>query len=277
MAADFPEEENETYWGNISEIDLNTRASDFEVNKAATDIFDIRVDSLPKECQHLAIASSCSEVTECTKRSGYYNVTVLVEGYPKSYLVECDAHTDDGGWTVIQRRQDGSVDFYRPWNDYKYGFGDIEGEFFIGLEKLYALTNFHGPQELLILMENVTLTPENRIISAHAKYNSFAIGCETEKYVLKRIGKYSGTAGDSLQYHVGYKFTTKDQDNDSRPGENCAITYSGAWWYKNCYQSNLNGIYGSKDNILSGINWKTWMGYNASLNYVQMMIRRRRI
>ncbi|XP_059217749.1 ficolin-1-like, partial [Stomoxys calcitrans] len=225
------------------------------------------------ESQNLAIARNCAEITACTKRSGYYNVTVLVEGYPKSYLVECDAHTEGGGWTVIQRRQDGSVDFYRTWDNYKNGFGNIEGEFFIGLDRLYALTNFNGPQELLILMEGINQTAGNAVVFAYAKYSSFAIGNESEKYALKQTGNYSGTAGDSLRYHVGCKFTTKDQDNDSDSDGNCAVLRSGAWWYKNCYDSHLNGLYNSKNKILSGINWNTWLGNTASLTHVHMMIR----
>ena len=51
--------------------------------------------------------------------------------------VYCDMESDGGGWTVYQRRQDGSEDFYRDWDDYVSGFGDLTGEFWLGLEKIY--------------------------------------------------------------------------------------------------------------------------------------------
>lgn len=120
-------------------------------------------------------------------------------------------------------------DFYRTWAEYKDGFGDIDGEFFIGLDKLYAMTNYDGPQELLVLMENGTNSAEG-----YAKYDAFKIGNESEKYVLKRTGRYTGTAGDSLKVHIGLKFTTKDQDNDNY-GPNCAESFMGAWWYGSCH------------------------------------------
>lgn len=145
-------------------------------------------------------------------------------------LVECDAHTEGGDWIVIQRRHDGSVDFYRTWTEYKIGFGNINGEFFIGLDRLYALTNFNGPQELMIIMENAT----NSFVGV-AKYDSFIIGNETEKYMLKALGRYSGNITDSLRYALGVMFSTKDQDNDMDDTGSCADNYMGAWWYTACH------------------------------------------
>lgn len=174
------------------------------------------------------IPTNCAEATACTGRSGFYEIKPQ-QFINDTLLVECDATTEGGDWIVIQRRHDGSVDFYRNWSEYKRGFGDIDGEFFIGLDNLHALTNFDGPQELLILMEMKNSK------TAQATYSSFAIGNESEKYKLKRIGKYSGTAGDSLLHHLGCKFTTKDQDNDKLDTGNCAQSHLGAWWYNRCH------------------------------------------
>ena len=99
---------------------------------------------------------------------------------------------------------------------------------------------------------------EKNGINAYASYSTFYIGSSTTDYTL-HVSGYSGTAGDSLTYHNLMKFTTKDNDNDDGNWgscDNCAIEFTGAWWYNNCYYSNLNGHYG--DVTAKGITWYTW-------------------
>ena len=86
---------------------------------------------------------------------------------------------------------------------------------------------------------------------------------------------YSGDAGDSLSYDNGMKFSTKDQDNDMHEREDCATRFKGAWWYKNCHQSNLNGPYlsGAHTSYTDGVEWKTFRGYNYSLKISEMKLR----
>ena len=143
--------------------------------------------------------------------------------------------TGGGGWTVFQRRMDGSVDFYLNWADYVHGFGNISGEYWLGLSKLHRLANGSVSTELRVDM----IDKNNN--SANANYSTFYIGGSTTDYTLHASG-YSGTAGDSLAYHNLMKFTTKDNDNDPSFG-NCAVSRIGAWWYDNCDYSNLNGRY----------------------------------
>ena len=83
-------------------------------------------------------------------------------------------------------------------------------------------------------------------------------------------------SGDSLNYHNGLMFSTRDKDNDNTTDYKCAERYHGAWWYNRCLKSNLNGVYMSGiDHILGdGINWKTWRGFNYSLKTTDMKIRR---
>lgn len=133
------------------------------------------------------------------------------------------------GWTVIQRRQDGSEDFDRTWIEYKEGFGNPQKEFFIGLQTLHEMTSTLDVFELLIIMEDF----ESR--TRHAKYSSFRVGSEDEKYAIKELGDYSGDAGDSMYYHRSRKFSTKDRDNDNNSTINCAQEYKGGWWFDNCY------------------------------------------
>ena len=85
----------------------------------------------------------------------------------------------------------------------------------------------------------------------------------------------TGNSGDSLAYHDGMPFTTRDQDNDNYGDHNCAIEYKGAWWYKSCHYSNLNGLYlrGNHSSFADGVNWFHWKGYNYSLKRTEMKIR----
>ena len=92
--------------------------------------------------------------------------------------------TSGGGWTVFQRRLDGSVDFYRGWQDYKNGFGNLNGEFWLGLDKIHRLTTT-SKNELCIDMED---TSGN---TRYAEYDFFAVTSEQQKYQLS-LGTYAG-------------------------------------------------------------------------------------
>ncbi|XP_017115837.1 fibrinogen-like protein 1 [Drosophila elegans] len=180
-----------------------------------------------------------------------------------------EAPCNSTGWMIIQRRLDGSVNFDRNWDSYKNGFGDVKGEFFIGLEKLHLMTEVQ-PYELYVSLLDINGT------SRYAKYDQFEVGSETESYELKTLGTYSGTAGDSLDYHENAKFSTYVRDNDSSDA-NCAKLYNGGWWFNACALSSLNGKYfkdgqSQKEN---GIVWGTWkdFDYTISLTFAEMMIR----
>ncbi|EDW65338.2 angiopoietin-related protein 7 [Drosophila virilis] len=180
------------------------------------------------------------------------------------FEVLCDSRLAGPGWTVIQRRIDGSENFYRNWSDYRVGFGSLQGEFFIGMEKLYRLT-MAQTQELYIHLEAFDNS------TYFARYADFSVGSESEAYALKLLGTYTGNASDALYFARNRKFSTHDVDNDRSDG-NCAEQKHGAWWYDRCGHSNLNGRYlneGSKDHI--GI---YWLGRHAfSFKAVQMMLR----
>ena len=139
----------------------------------------------------------------------------------------------DGGWTVFQRRMDGTVHFYRSWADYVKGFGDLNGEFWLGLNKVNRLTK--NSTNLRVDLEDFEGNKK------YATYNSFQVGNAVTKYTL-HVSGYGGNAGDSLSNHDGMKFSTYNQDNDVYSG-NCAARFKGAWWYGCCHHSNLNGLY----------------------------------
>ncbi|XP_017094788.2 microfibril-associated glycoprotein 4 [Drosophila bipectinata] len=205
-------------------------------------------------------------------------VRIQIGQNTEPFFVSCDQKipygNGEGGWLVVAYRFDGSEDFNRDWENYKAGFGVLNGEFFIGLDKLHRLTNSEE-HELLVVMRNKN--KEERF----AIYDHFSIGGEAEKYLLYVLGVYTGDAGDSLRYHAGKKFTTFDQDNDDN-GQNCARTHAGAWWYgRECFESNLFGTfqtkYGAEIDYFKGILWKTFLpGPKGSLAYVRMLIRPRK-
>ena len=173
--------------------------------------------------------------------------------------------TDGGGWTVFQRRQDGSVDFYRNWTDYEDGFGNLTEEFWLGLGKINRLTK----EQSNTLRVDLGDFDGN---TAYAQYTTFSVGNSTTKYNLT-VGGYSGTAGDSLAHHNGIKFTTRDNDNDNQ-GDNCAQHYHGGWWFNICFSSHLNGPY--HHNLIisdNGIIWSTWKDYYYSLKFTEMKTR----
>lgn len=133
-----------------------------------------------------------------------------------------------GGYTIIQRRLTGQVDFYRNWTEYKNGFGDPAKEFWIGLDMIYYLTNENN-NTLRIEMED--WGGGKRIVN----YEIFQVSSESSGYELFLKG-FSGDAGDSLTAHVGMKFSTFDNDNDRAPiefwGGNCAKRHLRFYFYK---------------------------------------------
>ena len=160
-----------------------------------------------------------------------------------SFEVFCDMKTDGGGWTVFHKRFHGFVGFYRGWEEYKNGFGDVTGEFWLGNENIHQLTEI--PSQLRVEIK----TSDGNNVN-YAKYSNFTVTNEASNYTLF-VGFYPGTAGDQLTYHNGMAFTTKNRDNDEDSG-NCAVTHKGAWWYKHCYHSNLNSNYGDVNYYWNG-------------------------
>ncbi|XP_013111174.2 microfibril-associated glycoprotein 4 [Stomoxys calcitrans] len=235
-------------------------------------VFDARVDVLPVHCPNVPLPSNCAKATACTETSGYYNITVSRYNN-HTFQAFCDYRTKGGDWLHILQRIDGTENFARPWSDYVNGFGAVDGEYWIGLENLYALTNHDGPQELYVYMHNFNRS------TRYARYDHFVIGNAEQKYALKSLGKYTGTAGDSLAYSLGASFSTHDQDSDTHE-QNCAAIHKGGWWYKNCARTVPTGFYHQgkyNGKYANGIYWRDWLELWYSMKYFVMMIRRQRI
>uniref|UniRef100_A0ACB8FQX7 Uncharacterized protein n=1 Tax=Sphaerodactylus townsendi TaxID=933632 RepID=A0ACB8FQX7_9SAUR len=233
------------------------------------------VNSLDHKC-----SSNCpAEQSRPGRRhNGLYRIVPNIRN--RSFEVYCDMESMGGGWTVIQIRQDGSTNFNRTWNEYKNGFGNLSGEFWLGNDKIHLLTKTKEMQ-LRIELEDLNGVRE------YAKYEQFYVANEFLKYRLS-ISGYSGTAGDALHFSKRYNhdqkfFTTPDRDNDRYSSGNCGEYYSSGWWFDACLAANLNGKYYHKKyrGVRNGIFWGTWPGlsddilhgYRQPFKKVKMMIR----
>ena len=98
--------------------------------------------------------------------------------------VFCDQTTAGGGWLVFQKRLDGSVDFDRGWAEYKGGFGNLTGEFWLGLDKIHRLTR-GGNYKLRVDLEDFAGN------TYYAEYDLFKVRSEEKKYQLI-VGRFAG-------------------------------------------------------------------------------------
>ncbi|XP_056266087.1 microfibril-associated glycoprotein 4-like [Pseudoliparis swirei] len=201
-----------------------------------------------------------------TSSSGVY--TIYPGGPTTPLHAYCDMDTDGGRWTVFQRRMDGTENFFRPWKHYQAGFGNVAGEYWLGLENIFLLT-MRKKNELRVDIEDWEGG------KATAKYSPFSIDSENSGYQLRLGGFTGGAAGDSLMEHNNMKFTTFDKDQDVWD-KNCAQHYLGGFWYGACHSANPTGMYAPKGGIAheSVVNgWQSWKGPNYSLKTIAMKMR----
>ena len=179
----------------------------------------------------------------------------------------CDQTTMGGGWTVIQRRKDGSVDFNRNWNDYKLGFGKLVGELWFGNENIHKLTKpFNAPKKSELLVNMLMKGQTKRV---YAKYNTFQIGDEKSQYILSVNGFSGNVSANQMNYQNGQRFSTSDKDVTS----NCPNDYTSGWWFKSCYKINLNGPYLFSSSRGNHIYWD-W-DKQLQPQFVEMKVRRK--
>uniref|UniRef100_A0A8C4PYF2 Angiopoietin 1 n=1 Tax=Eptatretus burgeri TaxID=7764 RepID=A0A8C4PYF2_EPTBU len=199
-------------------------------------------------------------------KSGVY--TIQASGISKPIKVYCDMEIKGGGWTLIQHRGDGSVDFHRKWVEYKQGFGDPSGDHWLGNQHVFELTH----QQAYVLRIELQDWDNG---TAYVQYNTFYVASEKLQYRIYVKG-FSGTAGKySSLSQSGVSFSTKDADNDNCVCR-CAHMATGGWWFDACGPSNLNGMYytgGQHVGKFNGIKWHYWKGSSYSLRLTTMKIR----
>ncbi|XP_025102340.1 uncharacterized protein LOC112568963 isoform X2 [Pomacea canaliculata] len=208
-------------------------------------------------------AESCGEWQKAGAKSGAH--FIRLKDKKETSRVWCDMDSSGGGWLVFQRRRDGSVDFYRNWTQYEDGFGDVTGEFWLGLSRLHTLTKGR-PTRLRVDLGEVNGHRH------YAEYSTFRVDGPETNYRLTVSG-YSGDAGDSMENHNNQSFSTFDRDND-KDSANCASLRHGAWWYNACLYSNINGRYKADGASSSdGMKWfythNDWRGFTFSEMKVQ--------
>ncbi|XP_053550130.1 microfibril-associated glycoprotein 4-like [Bombina bombina] len=229
-----------------------------------------------RSCENSCYPHDCSDVfhKQGLTSDGVYLIYPSGSNSP-AVPVYCDMTSSGGPWTVFQKRFDGSVNFYRGWEEYKSGFGRADGEYWLGLQNIYLLTQ-NKLYRLRVDLED--FENEKRFVTYNEFYISpLAISAEEDRYKLHINGFQEGDpskhTGNGLAFHNGMSFTTHDHDGDNRPF-NCAQLYKGAYWYNACHSSNLNGEYlhGPTKVYANGIVWSSWKGANYSLKMSEMKI-----
>ncbi|KAM8968445.1 fibrinogen gamma chain isoform X1 [Sarcophilus harrisii] len=236
-----------------------------------------------KDCQDIA--------NKGASVSGLYFVKPLKA--KKQFLVYCEIDSSGNGWTVLQRRVDGSLDFKKNWIQYKEGFGHLSPtgntEFWLGNEKIHLLTTQTTiPYALRIELEDWAGK------TSTADYAMFKVGTEADKYRLTYgyfIGGDAGDAFDGFDFgddpsdkfftsHLGMQFSTWDNDNDKYEG-NCAEQDGSGWWMNKCHAGHLNGVYyqggtysksSTPNGYDNGIIWATWRSRWYSMKKTTMKI-----
>ncbi|KAH8300029.1 hypothetical protein KR044_008743, partial [Drosophila immigrans] len=143
-----------------------------------------------------------------------------------SFDVLCDNQLAGPGWIVIQQRVGGNESFNKNWTAYREGFGSIERDFFLGLQKIHRLTT---TQRYELYVHMIALNGS----VYHARYDNFKLSDEHHEYVLS-LGKFEGNIFDALRDGENMKFSTFDRDNDLVDGANCADYYKSGWWHVKC-------------------------------------------
>ncbi|XP_059197376.1 angiopoietin-related protein 4-like [Centropristis striata] len=220
------------------------------------------------------LARDCSQLFVRGQRaSGVY--TIQPEN-SQPFNVYCEMTTEEG-WTVIQKRYDGSQSFNQLWESYKRGFGSLNDEFWLGLENIHSLSK-QGDYVLQVALSD-------QAGEQHEASYRFQLDGEEKQFSLHLQQEEEASSPSGLQENImtsgesGLPFSTADRDNDLSPDVNCAQLLSGGWWFSSCGESNLNGRYQRRQNTLrqqqlrrQSMFWTSSKGQNSSVKRTLLKI-----
>ncbi|XP_066933023.1 microfibril-associated glycoprotein 4-like [Clytia hemisphaerica] len=231
------------------------------------------------DCREKPVRRDCKEhYAQGERINGLYRVSMNIIGHVVQVsCVQNHHHGYGGGWTVVQRRFDGSENFYRSWQEYKHGFGKLQGEHWLGNENLYRLT----AQAIVSGSELFVGMMKKSSGWSYMRYTNFDIGRESTGYKLHVSGRQGGSYS-GMEKHDGMKFSTYDKDQDPNTSVDCASEMHGAWWYDDCKStssryksSNLNGAYDEFENLTDAKAAFSFYGSAYRLRSSLMMVRRK--
>ncbi|XP_044056033.1 angiopoietin-related protein 4-like, partial [Siniperca chuatsi] len=207
------------------------------------------------------------------RTSGIY--TIQPES-SQPFKILCEM-TSEGGWTVIQKRHDGSQNFNQLWESYKRGFGSLNGEFWLGLENIHSLSK---QGQYVLQVELSDWAGQQQQPAVVARYQ-FQLDGEEKKFTLHLQQESSSGVQEKIMKTgaSGVPFSTADRDNDLAADINCAELLSGGWWFSSCGKSNLNGRFPRRPSLLrqqksrrQEMFWTSTKGQNTSLRTTLLKI-----
>nr|XP_056701265.1 angiopoietin-related protein 3 [Euleptes europaea] len=213
-----------------------------------------------------------NNATDCTwiynrgeQSNGIYSIK---PNRSKAFNVYCEMKTESS-WTVIQNRVDGSLDFNQTWESYINGFGNLEGEFWLGLRKIHSIVD---QADYILRIELEDWKANKRYI----EYTLTMGGPETDYAIC--LTKITGNIASALPEQKEVKFSTKDHGNNTEGNTDCPDNYSGGWWHNECEETNLNGKYttptskGKLERRKRGLYWKPHKGRSYLLKSTKLML-----
>lgn len=261
---------------NLQQEKINILEEKLSTNTQAQDTIERIPENLGREAPTLTPYLSTDELTnvwsDCTELfdrgvrvSGVYAIRPTGS---QAFVVFCDMSRDYGE-TVIQRRKDGSVNFDQTWEKYENGFGDFQGEFWLGLRKIHSLVA-QGNSVLHIQLED--LKQGRRSIEYRLNLSG------PERNYTIQVTHLSGDLPDPMSNHRGVMFSTKDWDNRGHGRSACGQGLSGGWWLDTCGDANLNGRYfharaKGRQERRRGVHWRAGPKSLHALQLTQISVR----